>query len=452
VLVVGGGGREHALLWKLHRDHPEHEYLAAPGNAGTADIARSIRVDPTDPAALVRLARDEAVAFTVVGPEAPLAAGVVDALRDAGVVAFGPTRAAARLESSKAFAKELMARRGVPTARFGAFRDGASARSFARELGLPCVVKASGLAAGKGVIVCESAAAVDQALDACFVRREFGAAGEEVVVEEFLAGEECSMIAVTDGEALVLFPPSQDHKRAEDGDQGPNTGGMGAYAPVSSVDEQLRQRIVDEIFTPLLSALRCEGTPFTGCLYAGLMLTVEGPKVLEWNVRFGDPEAQALLPLLESDLLELLMAATPGLPRAAISGSTRAALSAPPAEGNRLGDVAPRWRAGACVTVVAASKGYPGRYATGAPISIPPDLAGGDAFDRHGVVVFHAGTRSSDGRLVTAGGRVLDVTAVGADVAEARERVYAALERIECPTLRWRSDIAWRELTRLGFR
>jgi phosphoribosylamine--glycine ligase len=440
ILIVGGGGREHALLWKLHRDHPEHDYLIAPGNAGTADLARSVAVDATDPAAVVRLAREMGVGFTVVGPEAPLAAGVVDALRATGIPAFGPTRAAARLESSKAFAKDLMARHGVPTARFAVFRDSAAAQSFARELGFPCVVKASGLAAGKGVVVCESAGAVEQALDACLVRREFGAAGTEVVVEEFLAGEECSMIAVTDGEELFLFPPSQDHKRAGDGDQGANTGGMGAYAPVTAVDGALVRRIVVEIFAPVLSALRDEGTPFTGCLYAGLMLTPGGPKVLEWNVRFGDPEAQALLPLLESDLLELLMAAA--------SGSSGDASSKPAADTVRLADITPRWRAGTCITVVAASRGYPGEYAKDAPISLPDDLAVSDGFERQGVVVFHAGTRRVDGRLVTAGGRVLDVTAVGIDLAAARQRAYAALDRIESPALWWRADIGWRELAR----
>jgi len=431
VLVLGGGGREHALLWKLHRDHPEHAYLAAPGNPGTEPLARAVTVDPADAGSLLALARAEDVGFTVVGPEAPLAAGVVDAFRAAGLAVFGPTRAAARLETSKAFAKDLMARHGVPTARFEIFRDREGAAAYARSLGIPVVVKASGLAAGKGALVCASEAELDDALDACFVRREFGAAGDEVVVEEFLEGEECSIIALTDGESLAAFSPSQDHKRAHDGDRGPNTGGMGAYAPVTAVGAELEARIHREIFAPTLAAMREAGAPFTGCLYAGLMLTSEGPKVLEWNVRLGDPEAEALLPLLESDLLELLMAAGP-------SGG--------------LAAVRPRWRAGACVTVVAASAGYPGPYETGSPIAIPDDLSAPDSFDREGVVVFHAGTRRDGGRLVTGGGRVLDVTAVGRDVAEARERAYRALGRIQAPSLQWRSDIGWREVARLGLR
>jgi phosphoribosylamine--glycine ligase len=427
ILVVGGGGREHAILWKLQRDHPDSEFLIAPGNAGTETLARSLHVDPGDPEALLESARRERIDFTVVGPEGPLAAGVVDAFRRAERPIFGPTRAAARLESSKAFAKDLMARHGVPTARYGVFDNHADAAAYAHRLGVPCVVKASGLAAGKGALVCETEREVADALDACFVRRDFGAAGDRVVVEEFLAGEECSMIALTDGEALVPFPPSQDHKRAEEGDRGPNTGGMGAYAPVSAVDAKLQRRVLDEIFAPTLEALRETGAAFTGCLYAGLMLTAEGPKVLEWNVRFGDPEAQALLPLLESDLLELLEATLPG---------------------GGLGRIRPRWRNGACVTVVAASEGYPGAPANGAPLAIPDDLAAAESFDRRGVVVFHAGTRRERGRLVTAGGRVLDVTAVGADFPEAAARAYEALARIDGPTLRWRGDIGWRETAR----
>lgn len=430
ILILGGGGREHALLWKLHRDHPEHEYLIAPGNGGTQDLARSVAVDPADPAAVLSLAREQAVEFTVVGPEAPLAAGVVDAFRAAGLPIFGPVREAARLETSKAFAKELMARHGVPTARFGVFRDLDRAARFARELGIPCVVKASGLAAGKGALLCASEAEAQEALDACLVRRDFGAAGDEVVVEEFLEGEECSMIAVTDGEDLIAFPPSQDHKRAEDGDRGGNTGGMGAYAPVSAIGATLQSRVLEEIFAPVLAAVREAGSPFTGCLYAGLMLTADGPQVLEWNARFGDPETQALVPLLESDLLELLMATDPAY-------SLR-----------RLASLRPSWRSGACLTVVAASAGYPGPYETGAPIGIPERLAVADAFDREGTVLFHAGTRREDGRLLTAGGRVLNATALGKDAREAKDRAYAVLDALAAPSLRWRTDIGWRELAR----
>lgn len=428
ILVVGHGGREHALLWKLQRDHPEHEYLYTGSNAGMDSLGRAVEVDSRDVEAVAALVEAEDVGFTVVGPEVPLAAGVADRLRAQGRAVFGPGADGARLEASKAFAKELMAAGGVPTARFGVFRDRAGAAAFARQLGDGCVVKASGLAAGKGALVCANPEETAQALDACFVRREFGAAADEVVVEELLEGEEVSLIAVTDGKALVPLLPSQDHKRALDGDKGPNTGGMGAYAPVRVADDAVRGRAVEEIFLPTLEGLASEGIAFSGVLYAGLMLTADGPKVLEWNVRFGDPECQALLPLLESDLLELLVAASPG--------------------GGGLGGAKLRWREGACVTVVAASEGYPEAYQTGRAIEIPADVEDPRGFDERGVVVFHAGTRRRDGELVSAGGRVLDVTAVGADLDDARRRAYSALERIGGEGLRWRSDIGWREIAR----
>ncbi len=335
--MVGSGGREHALIWKLRRDHPEHAFLVTGRNGGLDDVARCVETSPTDIDALVDMARRERVGFTIVGPEVPLAVGVVDAFRAAGLAVFGPTQAAARLESSKAFAKRLMQAHGIPTARFEICTAKAPAAAFAAELGVPCVVKASGLAAGKGALVCETTADVEAALAACFDRRDFGTAGDEVVVEEFLVGEETSMIALTDGRDLLPLLPSQDHKRAEDGDHGPNTGGMGAYAPVTMLDASQQAEIVETVFRPILSALEAGGAAFSGCLYAGLMLTSTGPRVLEWNVRFGDPEAQALLPLIESDLLALLMSATPG---------------------GRLGEHEIRWREGACVTVVAASVGY----------------------------------------------------------------------------------------------
>jgi phosphoribosylamine--glycine ligase len=428
VLIVGHGGREHAILWKLHRDHPGHEFLFTAGNAGMEALGRAVDVRSADIEAIAAVVEAEDVDFTVVGPEAPLAAGLVDRIRAAGRAAFGPGADGARLEASKAFAKRLMAARGVPTARFGVFRDRAAAAAFARELGGRCVVKASGLAAGKGALVCPTSAETVRALDACFVRREFGAAGDEVVVEELLEGEEVSLIALTDGESLVPFLPSQDHKRALDGDRGPNTGGMGAYARVSIADDALVARALDEIFRPTLAGLAAEGMAFSGVLYAGLMLTADGPMVLEWNARFGDPECEALLPLLESDLLALLVAASPG--------------------GSGLAGAGARWREGACVTVVAASDGYPDAYDTGVPIRIPADVEGG-GFDESGVVVFHAGTRREGGEVVTAGGRVLDVTAVGADIDQARSRAYAALDRIGGEGLRWRSDIGWRELARV---
>jgi phosphoribosylamine--glycine ligase len=430
VLVVGSGGREHALLWKLHRDHPEHEYLFTGANAGMDALGRGFDVDPRDVETIAALVAAQDVGFTIVGPEVPLAAGLADRLRADSRAVFGPGADGARLEASKAFAKRIMAENDVPTARFGVFRDLAGAAAFAREMGERCVVKASGLAAGKGAIVCESPAETGRALDACFVRREFGAAADEVVVEELLEGEELSLIALADGESLVPLLPSQDHKRALDGDRGPNTGGMGAYAPVSVAGEALVERAIEEIFVPTLKGLAAEGIAFSGVLYAGLMLTAEGPKVLEWNVRFGDPECEALLPLLESDLLELLMAASAG--------------------GGGLAGTRARWREGACVTVVVASEGYPGPSRTGVPIEIPEDLDTGSAFGASGVVVFHAGTRREGERVVSAGGRVLSVTAVGDDLAHARDRAYAALERIGAHGLRWRSDIGWRDLARGG--
>jgi phosphoribosylamine--glycine ligase len=430
ILVVGSGGREHALLWKLHRDHPENEYLFTGENAGMEAIGRAVDVPAGDVAAVAGVVASEDVDFTIVGPEVPLAAGLADRLRAEGRAVFGPGADGARLEGSKAFSKRLMAEHGVPTARFEVFRDRAAAAAFARELGEGCVVKASGLAAGKGAIVCPTRAEVEDALDACFLRREFGAAADEVVVEELLEGEEVSLIALTDGTSLVPFLPSQDHKRALDGDVGPNTGGMGAYAPVSIADEDLVERAIEEIFRPTLAGLAAEEIAFSGVLYAGLMLTADGPKVLEWNVRFGDPECQALLPLLESDLLELLLAASPG--------------------GGGLAGTKATWRPGACVTVVAASEGYPGSYASGVPVEIPEELAAESAFGRAGVVVFHAGTRREGGRVVTAGGRVLGVTAVGDDLAAARDRAYAALALIDGKGLRWRTDIGWRDLARGG--
>lgn len=423
ILIVGNGGREHALLWKLKRDRPDCEYLITRGNGGTGPLARAVEVNPGDAEAVLALAREEGVDYTVVGPEVPLAAGVVDHFRSAGLDIFGPLQQAAQLESSKAFAKHLMKRHGVPSADFGVFYDRDSAEAYARELGVPCVVKASGLAAGKGAFVCTSEEQVTEALDDCFVKRAFGSAGDEVVVEEFLEGEEVSMIALTDGRKLVPLLSSQDHKRALDGDAGPNTGGMGSYAPVSLVDSPLRERVLDEIFEPTLAGLQAEGIDFTGCLYAGLMLTAEGPKVLEWNVRFGDPETQALIPLLDSDLLELLRATS---------------------QRGGLEQAAPKWKPGVAITVVAAAGGYPGAYETGAPIELPEDL------EAEGVVIFHAGTGREGDQLVVAGGRVLNVTACGESIIEARERAYAALYRIGCDDLQYRTDIGWRELERVA--
>jgi phosphoribosylamine--glycine ligase len=360
----------------------------------------------------------------------PLSVGVADRFIAAGRPILGPTRAAARLETSKAWAKQFMACHHVPTARFVVAESTDTARAVIDDggLGWPLVVKADGLAAGKGVVLAADPDEAWAVAGQMLAGDRFGEAGRKVVFEECLEGPEVSFFVLTDGHHGTVLGSAQDHKRAHDGDRGPNTGGMGAYAPVSIAADALVARALDEIFRPTLAGLAAEGIAFSGVLYAGLMLTADGPRVLEWNARFGDPECEALLPLLESDLLELLVAASPG--------------------GSGLAGVGARWREGACVSVVAASDGYPDAYDTGVPIRIPADVEGG-GFDESGVVVFHAGTRREGGEVVTAGGRVLDVTAVGADIDQARSRAYAALDRIGGEGLRWRSDIGWRELARV---
>ena len=421
VLVVGGGGREHALLWKLQRDEPALELLAAPGNPGMAAIARCVPVAPTNIDALVRLVAAEDIDITIVGPEGPLAAGLVDRLVAAGRPVFGPTASAARIETSKAFAKELMVNAGIPTARASRHTDPGTARRAARELGAPVVIKASGLAAGKGVIICGSIAEADEAVDAMLLDGTLGDAGTEILVEEFMEGEELSLFAITDGTTVLPMLPAQDHKRLHDGDRGPNTGGMGAYAPVSLASPALLDRAASEILLPTLAALREHGAPFSGLLYAGLMVTPDGPRVVEFNCRFGDPETQAILPLLESDLLEPLAAVATG------SGLTSLAPLA--------------WRARAAVTTVLAAEGYPGTPRSGDRIELPPPRAG--------VTVFHAGTRRDpDGSLRTAGGRVLAVTAVADSVQAAREASVAVAEEVHFAGKRYRRDIGWREAER----
>jgi phosphoribosylamine--glycine ligase len=416
VLVVGGGGREDALCWKLARSPRLTRLVAAPGNPGIARHALCAPVGVDDHDGLVRLAERERVDLIVVGPEAPLVAGLADRLRAKGFTVFGPDAAAAALEGSKAFAKDLMSRAGIPTARYATFTDTARARRFCRELGAPVVVKADGLAAGKGAIVCATLDEADAALARCLERREFGAAGTTVVVEEFLRGEEASFFAVCNGEASVSLACAQDHKTVFDGDRGPNTGGMGTFTPVASVDAALRARIEREIVRPTLGAVARAAAPYRGVLFVGLMLTAEGPKVIEYNARFGDPECQVLMTSMEGDLLPLLDAAARGEPLPELPAASRAA-----------------------VCVVAASGGYPERYATGVPI------AGVEEAERlDGVVVFHAGTALRDGRLVTAGGRVLGVTATAADVPSAVARVYAAAARIRFEGMHYRRDIGRR--------
>jgi phosphoribosylamine---glycine ligase len=419
-LIVGGGGREHALAWKLRKDQPSLEILAAPGNPGIAALGRCVPVRVDDAAGIVQLARNEKPDLVVIGPEAPLAAGLADALRSAGIPVFGPSRAAARIESSKAFAKALMREAGVPTARATRCIDAAAAKLSARELGAPVVIKASGLAAGKGVIVCETIAQADAAIDSMLTDDSFGAAGREVLVEEFMEGEELSLFAITDGTTVLPMLAAQDHKRLLEGDRGPNTGGMGADAPVSLGSAELVADAVDRVFVPTLDALRAAGAPFSGLLYAGLMLTPQGPKVVEFNARFGDPETEAILPLLESSLLEPLLAVASG------RGLT----------GQHL-----RWSSSHSVTTVVAAAGYPGKPRQGNAITLPPV--------EENVHVFHAGTTlDATGQLVTAGGRVFAVTAVAPTLEAARAESARVAGAIELEGKQLRRDIGWREQER----
>jgi len=424
VLVVGGGGREHALCWALHRDTPEATIFAAPGNPGTAALGTNLPIAVTAVDDLVAAATQHDIDVTIIGPEAPLAAGLADRLRAERRAVFGPGRAAARLESSKAYAKEVMRRAGVPTAASATFTELPAALDYIQAHAEPLVVKASGLAAGKGVIVCVTRAEAADAARAMLAGNALGDAGNEIVIEEFIQGEELSVLALTDGERIVILPPAQDHKRLGEGDTGPNTGGMGAYCPVTLTTPALLARVRREVLGPVLREMAAQGAPYEGVLYAGLMLAPDGtPYVLEFNCRFGDPEAQAILP---------------GLPK----GATK-----------HLLDIARRrWRpkrqviapTRAAVTTVLAARGYPAKPERGAAIHIPKDL-GPD------VVVFHAGTaREADGTLRTAGGRVLSVTGFGADVPAAARVSAAASERIAFDGKTWRRDIAWRELQRAG--
>jgi phosphoribosylamine--glycine ligase len=414
LLVVGGGGREHALTDKLRRDAPDADILVAPGNPGTARMAENVPVRANDVDGLERLARDRDVHLTIVGPEAPLAAGIADRFAAAGLALFGPTAAAARIEASKAFAKRLMRDASIPTASFRTFEDADAARAYLDAHGAPVVVKASGLAGGKGAFVCATLEEARAALDQIMVGGRFGDAGETVVIEEFMEGEELSVFFLCDGERAVPLAPSRDHKRLEEGGGGPNTGGMGAYAPVADGTPELVEAVRRTIALPALAALREAGAPYRGFLYAGLMLTREGPRVVEFNCRLGDPEAQVVLPLTGSSLMEPMLAV---------------------ARGEGIGDWAPATREGAALTTVLASRGYPLSYPTGLPITLPGGLEGDD------LRIYHAGTATREGRLVTAGGRVLAVTGLGATLREAAERSREAAERIEFEGKTWRRDI-----------
>ncbi|MDQ6718965.1 MAG: phosphoribosylamine--glycine ligase [Gemmatimonadota bacterium] len=420
VLIVGGGGREHAIAWKLKRDDPSVELLAAPGNPGIAAFARCFSVAVSDLSGLVTLAADEAVDLTIVGPEAPLEAGIVDLFRKRGFTIFGPTAAAARIETSKRFAKDLMIRAGVPTAHAEIHNDVEEAKRAVAKMGAPVVVKASGLAAGKGVIVAESVAEANQAIDAILSEGIFGAAGAEILLEEFMEGEEISLFAITDGTNFIPLIAAQDHKRLLDGDIGPNTGGMGAYAPTSLATSALLSEISSRIFAPTLAALREADSEFRGLLYAGLMLTRDGPKVVEFNCRFGDPETEAILPLMESPLLDLI------LPVAR--------------DGSLDGVAAPVWSSLASVCTVVAAAGYPDSPRNGDATGISPAP--------QGIHVFHSGTTVQNDRLLSNGGRVLTITAVAPTVQEAATKSRMFAESVALDGKQLRRDIAWRETAR----
>ncbi len=420
ILVVGGGGREHALCWSIAASPLCDALFCAPGNAGIAQDAQCVPIPADDIARLVDFAREQRIDFVVVGPEGPLVLGLVDRLAEAGIAAFGPSAAAAALEGSKGFMKDLCARYGIPTAAYGRFRDAASAKAYLSTQKLPIVVKADGLAAGKGVVIAETTAQALEAIDSMMLGNAFGTAGAEIVIEEFLQGEELSFFALVDGKTALALASAQDHKRAGDGDTGPNTGGMGAYSPAPAATAGIESAIMARIVQPTVAAMAREGKPFKGVLFAGIMLTADGPKLLEYNVRFGDPECQVLCRRLKSDLLPALIASRDGV----------------------LDQLDLRWMPQAALTVVMAAKGYPGSYAKGS------EIRGVEAAGKlPGVTVFHAGTRrAGDGRLLSDGGRVLNVTALGASVAEAQQRAYAGVDAIDWPGGFCRRDIGWRAL------
>ena len=410
VLVVGGGGREHALVWKIAQSPRVRRIICAPGNAGTAGLAVNFPVSAADLDGIVALAQREKSDLVVVGPDDPLAAGLVDRLQAAGIRAFGPTASAARFEASKSFAKDFMHRHGIPTATSEKFTDFSAAVAHVRGQKFPLVVKADGLALGKGVTIAQNFSEAERALREALVEKIFGAAGNTVVIEEFLRGRECSVHALVDGKSWLLFPDARDHKRACDGDRGPNTGGMGTLSPSGRVDDSMRARIEKEILAPFLRGLKSDGIDFRGMLFPGLMLTPEGPKVLEFNARFGDPETQVLLPRLKGDLVGLLEATIDG----------------------RLDSVRPEWDSRAACCVVMASGGYPGEYRTGLPI---------EGLGEGGALIFHAGTKMDHGQVVTAGGRVLGVTALGDTPTSAVASAYGGVERIRFENAAWRTDI-----------
>ena len=421
VLVIGSGGREHALAWKATQSASVEKVYCVPGNPGIAQIAECVPMDIADNDALVAFALENKIDLTIVGPEVPLANGVVDAFRAKGLAIFGPTQAAAQIEGSKSFAKDLMKKYGIPTAAFEVFTEAEAAKAYIVEQGAPIVIKADGLAAGKGVVVAMTLDEALEAVDMMMCDQAFGSAGCQVVVEEFLTGEEASILTFCDGTTIVPMISSQDHKRAYDNDEGPNTGGMGTYAPAPVVTADVLARVQKEILEPTVAAMKAEGIPYTGCLYAGLMITENGPKVIEFNARFGDPETQVVLPLLDSDMAEIMMACVNG----------------------NLANLDIQWKDGAAVCVVMAAGGYPQSYRKGDVIS------GLDKAAQLGATVFHAGTATKDGNIVTNGGRVLGVTAIGTDVQKAVDNAYAAVKSIHFDDVHYRNDIAYRAIARL---
>ncbi len=419
ILVVGSGGREHAIAWKLAQSPHCGKLYVAPGNGGTAQVAENVPIAVTDIEGMVAFAKKQAVDLVIVTPDDPLAAGMVDALQAAGLRAFGPVKKAAEIEASKAFSKRLMGERGIPTARFETFRDVAAAIKYVVEQAYPLVVKASGLALGKGVVVCADAAAAERAITAMMSDKEFGEAGAEVVIEEFLEGLEVSIHALSDGATFQLFPTAQDHKPVGEGDTGLNTGGMGTIAPVPGFGAETLQQAAETVVAPVLDGLRAEGRQFSGLLYPGLIMTSDGPKVLEFNARFGDPETQSYMRLLESDLVEVLDACVDG----------------------KLDSIRLKWVPGYAACVVLASGGYPGNYQKGLPIE------GVEAAEKiEDVVVFHAGTKLVGNELQTAGGRVLGVTATGDSLQQALDKAYAAVKPISFEGMQYRRDIGQKAL------
>ncbi len=420
ILLLGSGGREHALAWKMAASPLADRLYCAPGNAGIAREAECVALDIADHGVVIAFCRARHIDLVVVGPEAPLCAGIVDDLEAAGIKAFGPTRAAARLEGSKGFTKDLCRANGIPTAAYECFRAADPAKTYLRARGAPIVVKADGLAAGKGVVVAQTVAEAEAAIDMMF-GGALGEAGGEVVIEEFLAGEEASFFALCDGATAIALTTAQDHKRAFDGDQGPNTGGMGAYSPAPNIDDAMSARVMAEIITPTLRAMLALGAPYKGVLYAGLMITADGPKLIEYNARFGDPETQVLMLRLMSDLIPALLASRDG----------------------QLKSFDLRWYPDPALTVVMAAKGYPGDYARGSVIEGLDDAA-----KVEGVEIFHAGTKADGPRILANGGRVLDVSAIGKTVREAQARAYEAISRIRWPEGFYRHDIGWRAVER----